>query len=104
MRARYEIHLENYCKVSAIEASTLLDMVQRHILPAASAYADRLTQTAFHKENSVPALSARMEKTLAQRVTDLGEKLFDTCEALHAALSDAPAAASTPPGTTASRW
>ena len=92
MRARYEIHLENYCKVSAIEASTLLDMVQRHILPAASAYADRLTQTAFHKENSVPALSARMEKTLAQRVTDLGEKLFDTCEALHAALSDAPAA------------
>ena len=92
MRARYEIHLENYCKVSAIEASTLLDMVQRHILPAASAYADRLTQTAFHKENSVPALSARMEKTLAQRATDLGEKLFDTCEALHAALSDAPAA------------
>ena len=92
MRARYEIHLENYCKVSAIEASTLLDMVQRHILPAASVYADRLTQTAFHKENSVPALSARMEKTLAQRVTDLGEKLFDTCEALHAALSDAPAA------------
>ena len=92
MRARYEIHLENYCKVSAIETSTLLDMVQRHILPAASAYADRLTQTAFHKENSVPALSARMEKTLAQRVTDLGEKLFDTCEALHAALSDAPAA------------
>ena len=92
MRARYEIHLENYCKVAAIEASTLLDMVQRHILPAASAYADRLTQTAFHKENSVPALSARMEKTLAQRVTDLGEKLFDTCEALHAALSDAPAA------------
>ena len=92
MRARYEIHLENYCKVSANEASTLLDMVQRHILPAASAYADRLTQTAFHKENSVPALSARMEKTLAQRVTDLGEKLFDTCEALHAALSDAPAA------------
>ena len=92
MRARYEIHLENYCKVSAIEASTLLDMVQRHILPAASAYADRLTQTAFHKENSVPALSARMEKTLAQRVTDLGEKLFDTCEALHVALSDAPAA------------
>ena len=92
MRARYEIHLENYCKVSVIEASTLLDMVQRHILPAASAYADRLTQTAFHKENSVPALSARMEKTLAQRVTDLGEKLFDTCEALHAALSDAPAA------------
>ena len=92
MRARYEIHLENYCKVSAIETSTLLDMVQRHILPAASAYADRLTQTAFHKENSVPALSARMEKTLAQRVTDLGEKLFDTCEALHDALSDAPAA------------
>ena len=92
MRARYEIHLENYCKVFAIEASTLLDMVQRHILPAASAYADRLTQTVFHKENSVPALSARMEKTLAQRVTDLGEKLFDTCEALHAALSDAPAA------------
>ena len=26
MHARYEIHLENYCKVTAIEAATLRDM------------------------------------------------------------------------------
>ena len=38
MRARYEIHLENYCKVSAIEANTLLDMAQRSILPVAARY------------------------------------------------------------------
>ena len=34
MRARYEIHLENYCKVSAIEANTLLEMAMRGVLPA----------------------------------------------------------------------
>ncbi len=92
MRARYEIHLENYCKISAIEANTLLDMAQRHILPAVSAYADRLAQTAFHKENVTPALSARMENTMARRINDLGEQLFDACEALQSALHSAPAA------------
>ncbi len=92
MRARYEIHLENYCKISAIEANTLLDMAQRHILPAVSAYADRLAQTAFHKENVTPALSARMENTMARRINDLGEQLFDACEALQFALHSAPAA------------
>ena len=92
MRARYEIHLENYCKISAIEANTLLDMAQRHILPAVSAYADRLAQTAFHKENVTPALSARMENTMARRINDLGEQLFDACEALRSALHSAPAA------------
>ena len=101
MRARYEIHLENYCKVSAIEANTLLDMTQRHILPAVSAYTDRLAQTAFHKENSSPALSARMEKTLAARVNDLSEQLFDICEALQSALQSAPAADG---GIDAARW
>ena len=38
MRARYEIHLENYCKVTSIEAATLRDMVMRGILPAVNRY------------------------------------------------------------------
>ena len=50
MRARYEIHLENYCKVTTIEAKTLLDMVQRGILPAVSRYTDQLAVAVFHKK------------------------------------------------------
>ena len=38
MHARYEIHLENYCKVLNIEALTMLDMVNKEILPAVTGY------------------------------------------------------------------
>ena len=37
-RARYEIHLETYAKIIAIEARTSVDMIQHQILPAALRY------------------------------------------------------------------
>ena len=51
IRARYEIKLDNYCKVLHIEASTMLDMVRKDILPAASAYSKTLVDTALAKKN-----------------------------------------------------
>ena len=102
MRARYEIHLENYCKVTTIEAKTLLDMVQRGILPAVSRYTDQLAVAVFHKKaDSRLPISVKMEETTLLRLSELSEKLFNTCEALTAALSKAPAADS---GIDAARW
>ena len=61
MRARYEIHLENYCKVTSIEAATLRDMVMRGILPAVNRYTADLTQAILRKrELVVPWSSARI--------------------------------------------
>ena len=90
MRARYEIHLENYCKVSAIEAHTLLEMAMRGVLPAAGKYADQLAQTLFHKKNCGISLPTVMEERTLTRVSELSATLFRVCEDLQTALENAP--------------
>jgi len=90
MHARYEIHLENYCKVSAIEANTILDMVMRNILPAALKYADELATTIFHKQAIVNSACAA-EKSLLEKSTLLTDELYTQCMQLKAALQNAPA-------------
>ena len=91
MFARYEIHLENYCKVSAIEANTVLDMVMRHILPSVVKYADELATAIFHKREMIDAACAA-EKHLLERISLLSDELYALCLQLNAALQTAPSA------------
>ena len=91
LEARYNIHLENYCKVMTIEGNTLLDMTRRQILPAVSKYSDELATALFHKKNCGVSLSAKMEEATLRKLADLSGKLYDTCDALERAISKAPA-------------
>ena len=91
LEARYNIHLENYCKVMTIEGNTLLDMTRRQILPAVSKYSDELATALFHKKNCGISLSAKMEEATLRKLADLSGKLYDTCDALERAISKAPA-------------
>ena len=45
LRARYEIKLEKYTKIVGIEANTLLQMVNRQIMPACLRFADETART-----------------------------------------------------------
>ena len=90
LEARYNIHLENYCKVMTIEGNTLLDMTRRQILPAVSKYSDELATALFHKKNCGISLSAKMEENTLRKLADLSGKLYDTCDALERAISKAP--------------
>lgn len=45
VRSRYEIMMEEYTKVIGIEAKTMINMVQKDILPAASQYNKTLAET-----------------------------------------------------------
>ena len=92
MRARYEIHLENYCKVSAIEANTLLDMAQRRILPAVARYTGDLAKGMAHKQEADLAGFCRIEDYLIRQVSFQGGQLLDVCQDLTQALEKAPAA------------
>ena len=91
LEARYNIHLENYCKVMTIEGNTLLDMARRQIMPAVSKYSDELATALFHKQNCGIPLSAKMEEATLRKLADLSGKLYDACEALERAISKAPA-------------
>ena len=92
MAARCEIHLENYCKVTAIEARTLLDMARRHILPSVSKYCDYLAQAVFHKSGCGVAAGARMEQATLRKLSLLNDKLYDLCEVIDLHLRKAPPA------------
>lgn len=50
MEAFYEIMMENYCKIINIEALTMQDMARKDILPAMSAYSQKLAETCLQKE------------------------------------------------------
>ena len=101
MRARYEIHLENYCKVTAIEANTLLDMAQRRILPAVARYTGDLAKGMAHKQEADLAGFCRIEDYTIRRLGLQGGRLLDVCQELSQALENAPAADG---GIDAARW
>ena len=92
MRARYEIHLENYCKVSAIEANTLLEMAMRGVLPAVARYTGDLAKGMAHKQEADLAGFCRIEDYLIRQLSFQGDQLLDVCQSLTKALEDAPAA------------
>ena len=91
LEARYNIHLENYCKVMTIEGNTLLDMARRQIMPAVSKYSDELATALFHKQNCGIPLSAKMEEATLRKLATLSGKLYDACESLERAIAKAPA-------------
>ena len=92
MRARYEIHLENYCKVSAIEANTLLEMAMRGVLPAVARYTGDLAKGMAHKQEADLAGFCRIEDYLIRQLSFQGGQLLDVCQSLTKALEGAPAA------------
>ena len=92
MHARYEIHLENYCKVTAIEAATLRDMTLRGILPAVTRYTGDLAKGVVRKRQAEMTTPCRVESYLVEQLDALSGDLLDACQAMSRALEAAPAA------------
>ena len=88
-RARYEIHLEAYCKVVAIEARTCVDMGIHQILPAALHYSRDLAKTILDKK--ALGISAHAEEALLKRLSAASDAMYDKCQALSDMLSAVPA-------------
>ena len=86
MFARHEIHMENYCKVIRIEANTLVDMVQKNLLNAASEYSATLARAVTDKRTALPGISCRVEESLADAVSLLGQTLLEQNADLKTAL------------------
>ena len=91
MLARHEIHMENYCKVIRIEASTLIDIVQHTLLSAATTYVSHLCEAIMRKKTALPGESCRVETALASSVSQLSAALLDRAAELKTALDTMPA-------------
>lgn len=88
IRARYEIKLDGYCKVLHIEALTMLDMVWKDILPAASAYSKKLTDAALAKKALSGSIDCSFEVGLAEQISSLTAAAVSKASALEYAVRD----------------
>ena len=87
LAARYKMKLDNYCKVLRIEALTMLDMARQDILPAVSAFAKELCDTAMAK--NALGVEAVYETETAARVSKLTTAVLNEVRTLDKASNDA---------------
>ena len=87
-RARYEIHMQSYRKVIAIEGRTCVDMALHQILPAALHYTRDLTKSIIDKK----AIGApcKAEQALVERLSTACDCLYDKSQDLSCKLTAIP--------------
>ena len=87
-RARYEIHLESYSKVVAIEARTCVDMAMHQILPAALHYSGDLAKSILDKK--AIGVTCRAEQALVEKLSATCDTLYDKCQDLKNKIAATP--------------
>ena len=76
IESRYEIYLENYCKNVRIEALTMVDMTNKDILPAVSAYFKTLCDTMKAMSRAGIDPGGSYEQVTAEKLAVLSKKIF----------------------------
>ena len=82
LHSRYEIKLENYVKTLHIEANTMVEIIQKDLLPSITTYMEKVAQTAALKKSVVPDISVSGEASLLTRLTELAETMTADLEKL----------------------
>ena len=91
LRSRYEILLQNYMHIIHIEAQTMMDMVNRNILPAVSAFSAKLCKNAEVK-GAVTGVACGYEKSRCRELSRHTDEIYAICSRLGEALAHADTA------------
>jgi len=87
IHSRYEILMENYCKVLIIEATCMCNMVRKSILPAVIEYSRVVAETALTKKQLSEDIDTSVEEALVKRIssctTQLNQRLSELLAAIH---------------------
>lgn len=86
--SRYEILLENYTKVINIEALTMLDMLNKQILPASYKFMKDLSDTIISKK-AVGGIAFTAEEATLKVVADLTNNLYAATEKIDTLVKEA---------------
>lgn len=81
MEARYEIQMEDYCKVLNIEVMTMLEMVKREIAPAVINFTKDVADSALSMKNLI-GNAAKTQVELVKTLSELTDALTDKTKAL----------------------
>lgn len=95
LHSRTEIMLENYCKVMNIEALTMIEILNRQIMPAVNNYLKDLSKTVVNFKSISGDISCTMQNRLIIAVSELGEALYNKTETLEGVLARCKDVAST---------
>ncbi len=82
IKSRYEIMLDTYIKTINIEASTMIDMVNKDILPAISKFIYNLSLTLEKNVSILPENELCYEKETIQKLTLLSKSIFSKVKKL----------------------
>ncbi len=82
IKSRYEILLENYSKTINIEALTMIDMVNRQVLPAVLEYESELAELIRSKKAVSAEITTYPEEKLLNKIAKLSECLGKRLEHL----------------------
>ena len=88
MKARYEIMLDNYSKTINIEALTMIDMVNKDILPAISEYVDKLSETVVKRRKALAEVKNDFESERIEKLSALENSIYEKVSVLEKALCD----------------
>jgi glutamine synthetase len=86
VNARKIILLEEYCKTIKIESLTMLDILNRQILPAAFSYEQQLSKTCLRKNEL--GIDSKVELSTLENISNLIKSIHFTKNLLLTALAD----------------
>ena len=90
MRAREEILYEEYSKTVNVEGNTIVEMINKKIIPSVLKYVSSLTETALAKKSLISSINTGIEENLILKLTNLNQTLSAQCMELQASLESAP--------------
>lgn len=88
VKSRTGLLLEAYVKTLHIEALTMLDMVQREVIPAVMTYARDVADTIRRKREVISGIDCTMEENISLRLAELTKAMYLETEALQDAVLD----------------
>ncbi|MDR0303479.1 MAG: glutamine synthetase III [Chitinispirillales bacterium] len=90
LHSRYEILMENYCKILHIEALTMTDMVRKEIIPACFAYQNEIAKLLANKK-ACGNFEMLLEERFLGRISQLSSCLLKKLDVLESMLIEAKA-------------
>ena len=87
--SRYEVIIEHYAKVLHIEAMTMLEMANKQLIPAATAYMSDVANAAAAKMAVSEKLSCKAENKVLEKLSAATDAMSDAVDALDAAVESA---------------
>ncbi len=86
INSRVDIILENYSKIIHIEALTLIEMMNREVVPTISSFTDSLCQTLLNK-NKIGGVNSDVERELISRLAAAQSEIFTLTNELKMAVA-----------------